>query len=229
MKYRRAFNLCSSNILLLVAAVAVFITMTFPCPTHAASSSPSFLNMKNQRKGIISKSKNQYHQMSTKTNHPDLLLDGSIPRGGAVKKSKNNSMSKHPAILNPKLIFTFMGIGTASFGIPSIIVPEFTHNLLSVGDFPGTFPASDSFYYYMFAVREVYLATTFLIIGSMINLNDNNSIKMAKTWQKFALFILATQMIINIFHNGWNPNFQPFIIIAHTIPLIWNLLSLVYY
>ena len=130
-----------------------------------------------------------------------------IPRGGDTKKE--DAIKRVPLLLRPRFLFKFMAVGTATFGIPSLLFPKLMHPIFTSG---SEYP-SNTFYYYMFALRELYLASTFWLISTM-------PASTFPAWEVFTLFVLFSQTVMNIFHSGWNPMLQPVIIGTHGLFLV---------
>lgn len=137
-------------------------------------------------------------------------------RGGGETTDSKIEKASIPLLLNPRFLFTFMTVGTASFAIPALLAPEFMHPVLVAS---GTdYPTGNTFYVYMFAIRECYLAATFGMAAFM-------PASTLKAWQLWSIIVLASHSIMNIFHSGWNSMLQPFIIGIHAIMLLLNILS----
>lgn len=135
---------------------------------------------------------------------------GPLPWGGADKDAMARPA---PLWIRPRFLFKFMAIGTAGFGIPYLLFPKLVHPILVNSGYP-----ENTFYVCMFALRELWVATAFRLISGVPSSN-------MRTWQIFSLCLLGSQTIMNIFHTGWNPLFQPPIILIHLSFFILHLIS----
>mmetsp|Transcript_126620 Transcript_126620/g.188944 ORF Transcript_126620/g.188944 Transcript_126620/m.188944 type:complete len:197 (-) Transcript_126620:123-713(-) len=134
---------------------------------------------------------------------------------GGAEAMKTSSNKPAPFFLRPRFLFKFQAIGTASFGIPALLFPKLMHPIFATGDFP-----SNTFYYWMFALRELFLAT---LMGMASTLPASE----IPNWQLFNIAILVLHSVLNIFHGGWNPLLQPVIIGAHAMFLLLCTISYV--
>jgi hypothetical protein len=116
--------------------------------------------------------------------------------------------------IKPRFLFKIMALGTASFAIPALVAPELMHPVLAT----GAYPKENTFYVYMFAIRECYLASVFGMAAFM-------PAKTLKSWQLWSIIVLISHTIMNIFHSGWNPMIQVMIACTHGIILVLNAIS----
>jgi hypothetical protein len=202
-----AFKLPSLVVLLLLSIGA--------CTATSNSDASSFLVPKARtaipRGGDVSGKKSNY-ESSAESLTPISRGGGTITKGS----KKEGSSSTTPLLLNPRFLFKFMAVGTASFGIPALLAPKLMHPLLVASS--TEFPIDNTFYVYMFALRECYLASTFGMAAYMPS-------STLKAWQLWGIIVLGTQSILNIFHSGWNKMLQPMIIGIHLFCLTLNVLS----
>eukprot|EP00978_Attheya_sp_CCMP212_P036325 scaffold163840_cov59-Attheya_sp.AAC.1 len=142
-------------------------------------------------------------------------------RGGAggdkdVSTGNRLSMASPPTrlFIKPRFLFKIMALGTASFAIPALVAPELMHPVFTT----GVYPKDNTFYVYMFAIRECYLASVFGMAACM-------PAKTLKSWQLWSIIVLTSHTIMNIFHSGWNPMLQVFVAWIHGILLVLNAIS----
>uniref|UniRef100_A0A7S2UTI5 Uncharacterized protein n=1 Tax=Attheya septentrionalis TaxID=420275 RepID=A0A7S2UTI5_9STRA len=139
-------------------------------------------------------------------------------RGGDKGVSTGNrlSMTSPPTrlFMQPRFLFKIQALGTASFGIPALVAPALMHPVFAT----GAYPKDNTFYVYMFAIRECYLASVFGMAAFM-------PAKTLKSWQLWSIIVLTSHTIMNIFHSGWNPMVQVFVTCIHAIILVLNAIS----
>ena len=118
----------------------------------------------------------------------------SVPRGGGVPFGRNHKAAilkeeENPLpflLLRPRFLFRFLAIGTAAFGIPALLVPQFMHPIFTKATTGSSL--QETFYYYAFVLRELYLAVTFWLISRM----PAETIR--TTWLPFSQFVMMTHL-----------------------------------
>ena len=138
-------------------------------------------------------------------------LTCSVPRGGGVPFGRNHKAAVKEEdkplpflFLRPRFLFQFLAIGTAAFGIPALLVPQFMHPIFTN---TGS-PLQETFYYYAFVLRELYLAVIFWLISKM------PAETLRTTWLPFSQFVMLTHLLIDVFHSEWNPLLQKFMVVT---------------